>query len=87
MTPPEKLSGPEPILTLAAMAQREGMVRAACRVTVDGCVDGCRIVKSDPAMDAAYVNALQRRRYRPATLDGKSVEVEYTFRLQWKVPF
>jgi hypothetical protein len=27
------------------------------------------------------VAALQQRRYRPATLRGKPVEVEYTFRL------
>ena len=76
MTPPTLLSGPTPWLTDAAIAQQQGEVRVMCRVTVDGCVDGCRVVKSDPAMDAVFVNVVQGRRYRPATLDGKPVEVE-----------
>ena len=85
MTPPTLRSGPDPSLTVAALSH-DGEVRARCRLTVDGCVDRCRIVKSDPAMDAEFVDTLERRRYSPATLYGKPVEVDYGFRLTWKVP-
>lgn len=82
MTPPQKLSGPDPRLTQDAIAHHvEGTMLLKCRITVEGCVTACRILASVPYMDDAVVTALQQRRYRPATLRGKPVEVDYVFRL------
>jgi len=38
-------------------------------------------------MDRAVVDALEQRRYAPARLpDGKSIDVEYTFRIRLQLP-
>jgi hypothetical protein len=37
-------------------------------------------------MDRAVLDALERRRYSPATLAGRSVEVDYTFRIELRLP-
>jgi protein TonB len=49
-------------------------------------VYGCRVVKSLPFMDRAVLEALERRRYSPATLGGKPIEVDYTFKLTLRLP-
>jgi hypothetical protein len=48
---------------------------------VNGCVVGCRVAQSVADMDGPVLYSLQRRRYAPATLDGKPVNIEYTFRV------
>ena len=37
-------------------------------------------------MNASVVEALQRRRYEPATVQGKPVDVYYTFNLRLALP-
>jgi hypothetical protein len=37
-------------------------------------------------MDRAVVNYLERRRYKPATLGGKPLDVQYTFTIKLKLP-
>jgi TonB family protein len=77
---PRRLSGPDPVFSVAALSHG-GTVIVACRVMVNGCVVGCRVVQSVPDMDGPVLHSLQRRRYEPATLDGKPVNIEYTFRV------
>ncbi len=87
MTPPKQLSGPDPAYTPQALEREvEGTMLVKCIVTEQGMVHGCRILKSLPFMDAAVIQALERRRYTPALIDGRPVEVEYLFRLQLKLP-
>jgi protein TonB len=57
-----------------------------CIVTVDGVVRSCRVVKGLPYLDEAVVAALERRRYRPATLGGRPVDVDYVFRITLRLP-
>lgn len=78
-TPPQLLSGPDPQYSLEALSHG-GVVTVACRVMMNGCVAGCRVVRSVPLMDAAVLYALQRRRYKPAMLDGKPVNIDYNFK-------
>lgn len=88
MTHPRKLSGPDPRYTEEALAKRvQGTMLITCRVTLEGCVTDCRVLQSLPAMDDAVVDALRRRRYAPATLDGKPVEVEYAFKITMRAMF
>ncbi len=87
ITPPVKLSGPDPHLTDEALTHRgEGTMLVACRVTVAGCAVGCRIVQGLPYMDEAVLDAFARRRYRPAMLDGKPVDIDYTFKIDVAAP-
>jgi protein TonB len=49
-------------------------------------VFGCRVLKSLPFMDRAVIDALERRRYKPATLGGRPVEVNYNFKITLRLP-
>jgi len=87
MTRPVFVSGPDPAYTRAALDREvEGLMVVACVVTREGLVRDCRVLQGLPFMDAAVVQALERRRYRPATLKGEPVEVTYHFRLNLRLP-
>jgi TonB family protein len=87
MTRPVYVSGPDPTYTRAALAREvEGLMVVACVITREGLVRDCQVRTGLPLMDSAVVQALQRRRYRPATLRGEPIEVTYQFRLNFRVP-
>jgi TonB family protein len=87
MTRPVFASGPDPTYTRAALSHDvEGLMVVACVVTREGVVRDCRVQQGLPYMDAAVVQALERRRYRPAMLRGEPVEVTYQFRLNLRLP-
>jgi TonB family protein len=82
LRPPVLISGPEPVLTPEAREHHiEGTVAMKCTVTIEGAVQKCRVLQSVRYMDAAAVVAQEARRYRPAMVDGKPVEVKYLFRV------
>ena len=87
MTPPERLSGPDPEYTYLARAHDvQGVMLVKCLVTTLGVVRDCRVIQGLPYMDGAVVDALLRRRYTPARLaDGSAIEVEYTFRIRLRL--
>jgi len=87
MTQPEKLGGPDPQYTERAIEREvQGTMVVRCVVTVDGHVHDCRVLKSLPFMDRSVVDALEKRRYKPATLGGRPVEVNYNFKITLKLP-
>lgn len=87
MTHPEFLSGPAPQYTEKAVEREvQGTVMVKCVVTTEGRVHDCRVLKSLPFMDRAVIDALERRRYKPATLGGRPVEVNYNFKITLKLP-
>ena len=87
MSPPEKLGGPDPQYTEKAIEREvQGTMVVRCVVTTEGKVFGCRVLKSLPFMDRAVIDALERRRYKPATLGGKPVEVNYNFKITLRLP-
>jgi protein TonB len=49
-------------------------------------VNGCRVLKSVPFMDRAAIDALEKWRYKPYAVDGKPVDVDYTFRIKLVLP-
>jgi protein TonB len=87
MTPPAKLSGPDPEYTQKALDHEvQGLMRVKCIVTTDGVVRNCHVVQSLPFMDRAVLDALERRRYKPAMFQGKPIDVNYTFNIRLNLP-
>lgn len=87
MTPPARLSGPDPAYTTPALEHEvEGRMAVRCVVTEQGIVHGCRVIKSLPYMDAAVIQALEQRRYSPARINGQPVAVDYLFQIYLRLP-
>ena len=87
MTAPSMISGPAPEYTPDAIDRGiEGTMQVRCVVSAQGTVRGCRVVKGLPFMNAAVIDALERRRYKPALANGKPVDVFYTFNIRLKLP-
>jgi protein TonB len=87
MKRPVFISGPDLAYTRRALDRAiEGLMIVKCVVTVEGIVRDCHVLTGLPYMDDAVVDALQHRRYQPATLGGKPVEVKYVFRINLKLP-
>ena len=86
MTHPLKRSGDVVGLTPEAISKDvHGLFVARCVVTVDGRVENCRTVKPLPYMEQEVMRALSTWRMTPATLNGRPVAVDYTFRLDLQV--
>jgi protein TonB len=87
MTPPRFVSGPGVEYVQQALDREvEGTMVVRCVVTVEGAVHDCRVLKGLPFMNAAVVGALERRRYSAATLGGRPLDVNYTFRIRLVLP-
>ncbi|HYS09478.1 MAG TPA: TonB family protein [Myxococcales bacterium] len=86
MTPPRKIDGPDPVYTREALdGGIEGTMVVKCVVTTRGTVRNCRVLKSLAFMDLATIDALETRRYLPASLHGQPIDVDYTFLVQLKL--
>ena len=57
-----------------------------CIVTIQGLVRSCQVLKAVEFMERPVIEALERRRYKPAFLHGKPIEVYYTFQVTLKLP-
>jgi len=87
MTPPVRLSGPDPQYTPAALEARvEGTMSVRCVVTVDGRVEKCRSINPIPHMEQPVIQALQSRRYKPAMHQGRAIAVDYVFTVKLVMP-
>jgi protein TonB len=87
MIAPAMISGPAPEYTPEAIERNvEGNMQIRCVVTVDGQVRACKVLKGLPFMNAAVVDALQKRKYKPATAQGKPIDVYFTFNVRLKLP-
>lgn len=87
MTAPVIISGPPPEYTQKAIEREvEGLMVVRCVVTAEGFVFGCKVIKNVQFMDRAVIDSLLRRRYKPATLQGKPLDVFYTFNVRLKLP-
>ncbi|MFL5271486.1 MAG: TonB family protein, partial [Anaeromyxobacteraceae bacterium] len=83
MSRPVLVSGPKLEYTRAALEHAvDGEMVVKCVITVDGRVYDCRVLRTLPFMERAVVEALERRRYRPAERGGRPLEVAYTFRIK-----
>lgn len=87
MTAPAMISGPNPEYSQDAIDRGvEGLMSVRCVVTVEGRVRNCRVLKGLPFMNQPVLDALERRKYKPAMASGKPVDVFYTFNIRLKLP-
>jgi protein TonB len=88
MTPPQLVSTGVPLQYTheAVRAHVSGVIVARCTITREGEVENCRIIKGLPFMDAAVLESLESRHYRPVTFQGRTVSVSYTFNVTLKMP-
>jgi TonB family protein len=76
-----------PEYTSQALEQEvEGTMVVRCVVLTDGSVRGCVVKQGLPFMNRAVIDALEARRYKPATKAGKPIAVSYTFTIRLKLP-
>lgn len=86
--PPEKISAPSPQYTeIARKARIQGVVIVEAIIDKEGNVTNVKILKGLPmGLDTAAADAVQKWKFKPATLNGKPVAVIYNltvnFRLQ-----
>jgi len=88
VTRPEKIAGPNPQYTeIARKARIQGVVIVEAIIDKTGVVTNVRVLKPLPmGLDQAAVEAVKKWKFKPATLNGKPVDVYYNltvnFRLQ-----
>jgi len=70
----------------ALRARVEGLMIVKCVIAVSGKLQNCRFIKSLPYMERAVLDALASRTYKPLTMDGKPVPVDYVFEVKLKLP-
>jgi protein TonB len=80
VTRPEKVAGSPPVYTeLARKARVTGVVIVEAIIDERGNVVNARVLKGLPmGLDKAALDAVERWKFRPATLQGKPVKVYYT---------
>src|SRR5262245_45401046 len=79
-TRPIPIVPPDPVYTRQAKAERvEGDAVVKCLLTKEGIATNCRILQGLPHMNEAILEAIAKARYKPATYDGKPIEMQYTF--------
>jgi TonB family protein len=87
MTAPVMVSGPDIEYTQQAIDRGiEGVMTVKCVITSDGGVRSCKAVKTLPLMEGPVLSAIARRKYKPAQMGGKAVDVNYTFNIKLQVP-
>jgi protein TonB len=84
--PPERTYGVEPEYPESArIARLQGKVILEVIVGRDGSVEGVRVLRSIPLLDAAAVEAVRQWRYRPALQGGRPVKVFMTIVVDFKL--
>jgi hypothetical protein len=80
MTRPVRLSGPNIRYSRPAIEHGvRGLMLVKCVITTEGLLETCRILRTQPFMEAAVLNALTQSRYTPVTFQGEPRRVDYTF--------
>jgi protein TonB len=84
---PEKISGNPPVYTeMARKARLQGVVIVEAIIDEHGGVVNARILKGLPmGLDKAAIDAVQRWKFKPATLAGRAVKVYYTLTVNFQV--
>jgi outer membrane biosynthesis protein TonB len=85
--PPRYHGGSDPIYTSTALMRNvQGCLVVRCVITLEGSVRDCRALEPLEDLTASSIDALKRRRYTPMICDGKPVDTEYTYRINFRLP-
>jgi TonB family protein len=87
MTQPEAIAQPTPRYpTTARVAGREGTVVLEAVIDEQGRVSKVQVLRGlGLGCDEAAVEAVERWRFRPATLQGRPIPVLYTLTVHFKI--
>jgi protein TonB len=84
---PELILGPPPIYTeWARKARLQGVVIVEAVIDTQGNVVDTKVLKGMPlGLDRAALDAVEKWKFKPATLEGKPVKVYYTLTVNFKL--
>jgi TonB family protein len=84
---PEKLSAPQPVYTeMARKARIQGVVIVQAIIDKTGEVTNVKVLKGLPmGLDVAAADAVKKWKFRPATLNGKPVDVYYNLTVNFRI--
>jgi protein TonB len=87
VTRPEKLTAPPPVYTeLARRGRVQGTVIVESVIDAEGNVTKTRVLKGLPmGLDQVALDAVQKWKFKPATLKGEPVKVYYTLTVNFKL--
>jgi protein TonB len=82
-----KVSSPDPEYTEAARSARlEGVVIVEAIIDKQGRVTSTKVIKDQPmGLGAAAERAIKSWRFKPATLNGRPVEVYYNLTVNFRI--
>jgi len=82
-----RLSGPLTHYTADALQHNvQGCLVIKCVVTSAGAVRGCQAVEPLARLTKPSIDALEQQRYEPPICDGKPADMDYTFRIYFRMP-
>lgn len=87
VSPPVKIHFPQPLYTTEARKNRiQGVVIVQTIIDKEGCATNLKVLKGLPdGLNEAAVAAIKAWVFRPATLDGKSVDVYYNLTVNFRL--
>jgi TonB family protein len=87
ITEPIKISGPSPVYPEAARRARiQGVVVLECTIGKDGRVQSVKVLRGLPlGLTETAVDAVNKWRFEPSTLNGKPVEVLYILTVRFNL--
>ena len=68
---------------VARLARKEGMVILEAVLDTSGRVTQLRVIRSEPLLDQAAIDAVRQWRYAPSTYGGKPVSVLMTITVRF----
>lgn len=87
MSRPVRLEGRLPQYTREALAARvEGVMLIRCVLTVEGTLEGCRVVKPLPHLEDEVLQAVRTWRFTPVRYQGQPVSVFYNIPVRMELP-
>ncbi|HMD97452.1 MAG TPA: energy transducer TonB [Terriglobia bacterium] len=79
--------GPRPEYPpLARMARVQGTVKLEALISIDGTIQGLKLISGPPLLTAAAMDAVARWRYQPTLLNGDPIEVQTEIDVVFTLP-
>jgi protein TonB len=72
--------------TLATQMRVEGEVELDATITTDGNISDIKVLKGDPMLARAAVDAVRQWKYKPYLLDGQPVQLQTQITVNFKLP-
>jgi hypothetical protein len=86
-SPPSYASGPHPMYTSEALVQNvQGCLVVKCVIAAAGVVRDCQALEPVRGLTEPSIAALEQRHYTPMICDGKPLDTDYTYRINFRLP-